>query len=144
MKIEKRITITYLYPGSFFSEKSSERVKSTDIPKTVPADCYGFYFTETEVAVSLEGKEFIGDSKSLGKTYIIGEAIHVNDIPEFLDGQDTDILKTNIRNNSPTNKGIKTHIGTWQAENDTTVAISPEQFEFGKPKIYENFGKNKK
>lgn len=144
MKIEKRITITYLYPGSFFSETSSERVESTDIPKTVPADCYGFYFTETEVAVSLEGKEFIGNSKSVGKTYVIGEAIHVDDIPEILDGRDTDILKTNIRNNSPTKKGIKTHVGVWQVEDERTVAISPKQFKFGKPKIYENFGKNKK
>ena len=141
MKTENRINIIYLYPGSFFPESSSERVKSTDIPKMVPADCYGFYFTETEVAVSLDGKEYFGDTKTVSKTYIIGESIHADKIPATDRGQDTDILKTNIRNNSPTQTAIKTHLGNWQMETDTMVSISPNQFEFGKPTIYQNVGK---
>lgn len=136
MKTEKRINIVYLYPGAFFPETSSQRVKSTKIPKTVPADCYGFYFTETEVAVSLDGKEYSGDIKTVSKTYIIGEAIHVDKIPTIDRGQDTDILKTNIRNNSPTQTAIKTHLGNWQMETDTMVAISPNKFKFGEPTIY--------
>jgi len=141
MKTENRINIIYLYPGSFFPESSSERVKSTDIPKMVPADCYGFYFTETEVAVSLDGKEYFGDTKTVSKSYIIGEAIHVDKIPEIYRGQDTEILKSNIRNNSPTQTAIKTHLGNWQMESDDMVAISPKQFEFSKPRFYENVGK---
>lgn len=141
MKIENRIDIVYLYPGSFFPESSSERVKSTDIPKTVPSDCYGFYFTETEVAVSLDGKEYFGNTKAVSKTYIIGESIHVDEILETDCGQSMDILKTNIRNNSPTQTAIKTHLGNWQMETDTMVAISPNQFRFGKPTIYKNVGK---
>lgn len=142
MKTENRITITYLYPGAFCSETSSEKVNSVNIPKEVPVDCYGFYFTETEVAVSLDGKEYFGKSNQVSKTYIIGEAIHVDDIPETDNIGSTEILKINIQNNSPTKRGIKSHLGVWQIEDDRTVAISPKQFEFGKPKIYENFRKS--
>ncbi len=141
MKIENRIKIIYLYPGSFFPETSSKRVRSTNIPNTVPADCYGFYFTETEVAVSLDGKEFVGKTKTVSPTYIIGEAVPVDKIPSMDRGQDTDILKSNIRTNSPTKTGIKTHLGNWQMENDSMVAVSPLKFKFGKPKIYTNIKK---
>ena len=134
---EKRINIVYLYPGSFFSESSSERVKSTEIPKEIPSDCYGFYFTETEVA-HVDNKEFLGETKTVSPTYIVGEAIHVDKIPTMDRGQKTDILKSNIRNNSPTKTGIKTHLGNWQMETETMVAISPKKFKFGKPTIYEN------
>lgn len=141
MKIENRITITYLYPGTLFPESSSEPVSSKNLPKTVPADCYGFYFTETEVAISLDGKEYLGEPKSESPTYIIGEAIRVEDIPAVDRGQDTNILKSNIRSNSPTKTGIKTHLGNWQMESDTMVAVSPKQFKFGKPTIYKNLKK---
>lgn len=141
MKTENRINIVYLYPGTFFPEVSSERVKSIDIPETVPADCYGFYFTETEIAVSLDGKEFTGDTKTVSKTYIIGETIHVDKIPATILGRDTDILKSNIRNNSPTKTAIKTHLGNWQMEDETHVAISPTKLKFGKPMFYDNFKK---
>jgi hypothetical protein len=141
MKIENRINITYLYPGTFFPESFSEQVKSTDIPMMVPADCYGFYFTETEVATDLNGKEFMGKTKTINPTYIIGEAIHVDNIPLIDRGQDTDILKTNIRNNSPTKTGIKTHLGNWQMETENMVAISPKRFKFGNPTIYKSVGK---
>lgn len=141
MKTEKRIYIIYLHPGSFFPETSSERVKSTNFPTNVPADCYGFYFTETEVAIALDGKEFLGETKTVGKTYIIGEAIHVDNIPSMDRGQDTYILKINTRNNSPTKTAIKTHLGNWQIENETMVSVSPSRFTFGKPTIYKNFKK---
>lgn len=140
MKTEKRIFITYLFPGAFFPESSSEVVKNTDMPTTIPADCYGFYFTETEYVVDGK-KEFVGETKTLTKTFIIGEAIHVDKIPEFDRKQDTEILKSNIRNNSPTKTGIKTHLGNWQIESETMVAVSPSRFKFDKPMIYENMEK---
>lgn len=141
MKTEKRITITYLYPGSFFPETSSERVKNIDFPKTVPADCYGFYFTQTEVAISLDGKEYIGKSQQISKTYVIGESIPVDEIPAIDGGRDTDILKSNIRSNSPTKTAIKTHLGNWQMESDDMTSISPTCFSFGSPMFYKNIGK---
>jgi hypothetical protein len=118
MKIENRIELIYLHPGAFFPETSRERVKSFDIPKTIPADCYGFYFTETEIAVSLDDKEFIGETKTVSKTYLIGETIYVNKAPV-----------------------IKTHLGNRQPVTDTTVVVSPYQFTFGDPKIYKNMNK---
>lgn len=141
MRTEKRVNIVYLYPGAFFPETSSKRVKSTKIPTSVPADCYGFYFTETEVAIALDGKEFLGETKTVGKTYIIGEAIHVDNIPSMDRGQDTHILKINTQNNSPTKTAIKTHLGNWQIENETMVAVSPSRFFFSTPTIYKNFKK---
>jgi hypothetical protein len=137
---EKRINIHYLYPGAFFPETSSQTVQSTDIPKEIPADCYGFYFTETEIA-HVDDKEFVGKTQTVSKTYIVGEAIPVDKIPSIDRGQDTHILKTNIRNNSPTLTGIKTHLGSWQMESDDMVAISPRQFKFDKPTIYKNVKK---
>lgn len=139
MKTEKRITITYLYPGSFFPETSSEIVKTLDFPRIVPSDCYGFYFTQTEVAISLDGKEYIGESKQIGKTYVIGESIPV--VPAIDCGQDTDILKSNIRNNSSTKTAIKTHLGNWQMESHDVTSISPAYFTFSSPKFYKNIGK---
>lgn len=140
MKTEKRLFITYLFPGTFFPESSEKLVKSTDIPTTVPADCYGFYFSETEYAVDGQ-KEFIGKTKRLGKTIMIGESIHVDNIPAMDRGQDTNILKCNIENNSPTKRGIKTHLGNWQMEDKDTIAMPASSFEFGKPMIYENWKK---
>jgi hypothetical protein len=134
----KKITITYLFPGALFPETTTKEVNNTDIPKTIPADCYGFYFEETEYAV--DGKEtFVGKTKQLGKTYLIGEAIHVSKIPKMDRGQDTDILKSNIESNSPTKTGIKCHTGNWQMEDENNVCLPVSQFKIGKPMIYENW-----
>ena len=142
MKTEKRIYITYLYPGSFFPEFSSKRVNSDKLPTEVPSDCFGFYLEETEFAVDGNGREFEGDTKRLGKTYIIGEAIHVDKIPDVqIDGRSNNILKSNISGNSPTKTGIKTHLGNWQMEDEYHVAISPTKFKFGKPELYPNLKK---
>lgn len=143
MKTEKRLTITYLFPGVFFSESSSEQVKTINIPTTIPADCYGFYFTETEYAIDGE-KEFVGDSKRVGKMVVIGEKIHIDDIPEIYQGRPTDILKSNIRNSSPTKTAIKCQTGNWQMEDENTIVMSPSKFKIGKPMLYPNWdGKNK-
>ena len=141
MKKETRIFITYLYPGSFFPEESSKQVKTSDIPKTIPSDCFGFKFHQTDVVIEDDGKEYVGKSKSIGKTYIIGESIHVDNIPLIDRGQDTDTLKSNVRNNSPTKTAIKTHLGNWQMEDDCHVSISPKLFMFGKPDIYKKYEK---
>lgn len=135
MKTEKRIFITYLFPGIFFPEEITKQVKTTDMPTTVPSDSFGFYFTETEYVVDGE-KEFVGKTKTLTKTFLIGEAIHVDNIPSIDRGQNTDILKSNIRSNSPTKTGIKTRLGNWQWEDETREAVSPSKFKFGKPEIY--------
>jgi hypothetical protein len=137
MKTEKRIFITHLFPGAFFPESTSKQVKSTDLPTVVPSDCYGFYFTETEYVTDGE-KEFVGETKTVSNTYIIGEAIHVDNIPSMDRGQDTNTLKSNIRNNSPTKTGIKTHLGNWQMECDTMVSISPTRFIFENPVFYKS------
>jgi len=141
MKKETRIFITYLYPGAFFPEELTKQVKTSDIPKKVPSDCFGFKFYQTDVVIDDNGKEYIGKSKSIGKTYIIGESIHVDDIPLIDRGQDTDTLKSNIRNNSPTKTAIKTHLGNWQMEDGGHVSISPKLFTFDKPDIYQNIKK---
>jgi hypothetical protein len=143
MKTETRITITYLYPGAFFPETTSKKVPDTNFPKTIPADCYGFYFTKTEYVIGENGKEFIGESKQVGKTYLVGEAIHADNIPKIDRGQDTDILRQNIKNNSPTKRGIKCHTGNWQMEDEYSTCLSPSQFKFGKPGLYPNWNKRK-
>jgi len=140
MRTEKRLFINYLFPGTFFPESSAKRVTSTNVPTSVPRDVYAFYFTETEVAVDGK-KEFTGETKQVSKTYMIGTAVHVDDIPAILDGRDTDILKSNIRNNSPTKTGIKTHLGNWQMLDERTVVVHPSQFKFSDPLIYKNIGK---
>lgn len=139
---KKTITITYLFPGVFFPESTTKEVQNTDIPTTIPADCYGFYFQETESVFDEDkNKEFIGETKQIGKTYLIGELIYVDDIPAMDGGRDTDILKNNIRNNSPTKCGVKCHTGNWQMEDEYNTVLSPSQFVIGKPELYENWGK---
>jgi hypothetical protein len=137
MKTENRIFITYLFPGSFFPEEITIRVLSASIPKTIPKDCFGFRFTETEFVIDGE-KEFIGKSKPLGKTYIIGEAIPLVKIPDEIDGRDTRILKGNIEFNSPTKTAIRTHLGNWQQEDECHEAIPVSQFKLGKAMYYTN------
>jgi hypothetical protein len=131
-----------MFPGAFFPENVDERVKDASIPKTVPSDCYGFYFSETEYAIGLDGKEFVGQTKRLGKTVMIGELIHVDDIPDIdSQGRDNDILKSNIKYNSPTKQGIKTHLGNWQLKDRDVVVMSASEFKFGKPVVYKNLKK---
>jgi hypothetical protein len=138
MKKETRKFITYLFPGSFFPESVSDRVKSFDVPTKVPLDCYSFYFSTTEY-VSDGKQEFTGETKRVGSTYYIGESIPVDEITE----PDSDILKSNIRNNSPTKRGIKTHLGNWQMETENSIVLSPENVVFGKPRLYTNFKRKK-
>lgn len=141
MKTEKQLFITYFFPGSFFSEQKSERVTSTDIPKTIPLDCYGFHFSETEYVIGFDGKEFVGETKRISNMFIIGEEHHVSTIPDVDERGDTSILKSNIKNNSKTGIGIKTHLGSWQVKGDDTTVISEKDVKFSKPMIYEKFRK---
>jgi hypothetical protein len=140
MKKEKRIFMEMLFPGSFFPESNTKQVESADIPKSIPMDCYGFSFSETEYVI--DGKnEYAGETKKLGKTYIIGEAVPLDKIPDMIDGRDTRILKGNIDCNSPTKTAIKTHMGTWQMEDGYHTSISPNRFKFDPPLMYKNFKK---
>jgi hypothetical protein len=143
IQVETKTYITYLFPGTFFPEIESKQVEETEVPNEIPADCYGFYFTQTEYVIDTQTKKkFTGDSKKVGKTYLIGESIYIDDIPPMDRGQDTDILKSNIRNNSPFKRGVKCHTGNWQIDDETVIVLSPKQFKIVKPHIYENWGKS--
>ena len=131
MKKETRKYITYLFPGSFFPESSTQRVDSFDVPSSIPSDCFSFSFSEVDIVV--DGKnEYKGESRNIGKQYYIGKTIHVDDIV----GEEYDILRTNVRNNSPTKRAIKTHLGNWQVETENCVILSESSVKFGKPMLY--------
>jgi hypothetical protein len=140
MKLENRIYLTLLFPGSFFPEESTKEVETSNIPIELPSDCFGFYFSKKECVVNGESV-YDGKTERVGKTFIIGRPIYVDDIPDTDRGQSTNILKANIRNNSPTKTAIKTHLGNWQQEDDFHVAISPTKFKFGPPAFYKNLKK---
>ena len=142
MTKENRTFITFLFPGSFFPEEVVERVKNSDIPKSIPSDCFGFRFHEAEFVIDGK-KEFVGEAKNKSKTFIVGEAIPLAQIPDEIDGRDTKILKGNIEFNSPTKTAIKTHLGNWQMEDGYHVAISVKKFKLGKPMIYKQPSKPK-
>lgn len=141
MKKEKNITITYLFPGSFFSESSEENVRDTNIPKSIPADCFGFEFYETEYIIDESTKKkFTGERKKIGKTYLIGDLIHIDDIPEIDEfGRNCDILKANIRCNSSSKRGIKCRTGNWQLDNGEVIVLSPSEFKITEPRLYKNY-----
>lgn len=132
MKKETRIYITYLFPGSFVPEEATRQVKNTDIPKTIPRDCFAFRFHETEFVIDGK-KEFVGKSKDLSKTYVVGEAIPLAKLPK---DEAHAILRSNIEHNSPTKTAIKTHLGNWQMEDANHVAIPVSKFTLGDPMYY--------
>lgn len=142
MKIKKKIEITYLFPGFFFSETVVKKVKNKNIPTTVPSDCYGFYFSETD-CVTLGKMEFGGKTTIDDKIYLIGESFRFDKIPWFdpKTKQCNDIIIRRIRVSSPTLTGIKTRMGNWQIETDKTVVLPPHQFKYEKPKVYKNVEK---
>lgn len=130
----KRKFITYYMPGTLFPETSSAEVKSFDVPKSVPLDCYGFSFSETEFVVDGK-KEFSGETKQDKRFFLIGESVPLAQIP---DDDKHSILRSNIEFNSPTKMGVKTHVGNWQMEAENTVVISPSSLKFTKPLIWKN------
>ncbi len=134
MRKETRIFITYLFPGSFVPEEATKQVKTTDMPKTIPKDCFGFSFHQTEYVID-EGKEYVGKTTSLSKTYIVGEAIPLDKIP---DTQANRILRSNVEYNSPTKTAIRSHLGNWQWEDQNRVVISPSKFKLGKAMYYKD------
>lgn len=138
MKKETRTFITWMFPGSFFPEEIVEQVNSADIPKTIPADCFGFRFHEKEFVVDGEN-EYYGKPKPLGKTYLVGEAIPLAQIPDEDGGRTTEILKRNIEYNSPTKTAIRTRTGNWQMEDENHVAIDADRFKISEPRLYKNW-----
>ena len=138
MKITRKY-INYSIPGAFFAETSSKEVDSFDIPKEMPADVYAFNFSETDYVV--EGKEeFVGKTRHIGPTYYIGKAIPVDKIPDVDEnGRGNDILKRNIKSNSPTKTGIKCHTGNWQMVDKNTKVLSESQFKWKKALFWEGY-----
>lgn len=132
--ITKRKFITYQMPGTFFAEEHTEEVQSFDPPNSVPLDCFGFHFHETEYA-QVEGKEFEGKTKRDKRQFLIGFEIPLDQIP---DDDKHRILKCNIESNSPTKTAVKTHLGNWQAKQEDTVVIFPSDMKFTKPLIWKN------
>lgn len=130
----KRKYITYYMPGSFMPETSTNQVSSFAIPKEIPRDVYGFQFTETEYVIDGK-KEYEGDTKTEKEFHLIGMAIPASLIP---DDDNNRILKSNITNNSPTQEGVKTHLGNWQIRDKNNVVHDPKIFTFVTPLIYKN------
>ena len=128
-----------MFPGSFFAEEITERVENAHAPKSLPRDCYGYYFDSVEYVIDGK-KEYKGASKRMGPTTVVGIAIDLADIPDRGPrGEDNTILKRNIEWNSPTKRGIKTNVGNWQWEDDNHIAVPPCMFTFTEPRIYKNF-----
>lgn len=134
MKKETRKFITYYMPGSFVAETVTERVNSFDIPKSVPLDCYAFKFHSTEFVIDGK-KEFAGDTKQDKAFHLIGKPVPASQLPQ--DDQHR-ILRSNIECNSPTKRGVLTHLGNWQMEDKHTVIHDPKSFTFTKPLIWKN------
>lgn len=133
MKITKKF-VTFSFPGSFVSEESTHEVQSFEIP-AIPSDCFGFRFHETDYLKDGD-EEYVGKTRYQDKVYLIGEKVHIDAIPETSENR---ILRANIRNNSATHEGVKTHLGNWQLVDENTIILSPEEVRFTKPAIYENF-----
>lgn len=131
---ENRKFITFYLPGSFFSEEVTQPVESFAIPKQIPRDAFAFAFSQYDVVID-GGKEFKGDTKFERAKHMIGRIVHADDIQPT---KDNNILIGNIRNNSPTQEGVRTHLGTWQTKDEDTVIHAPSEFEFIEPLIWKN------
>lgn len=132
-EIITRNYITWYTPGSFFPEEVTQEVPNFTIPIEIPSDVYAFRFHSTEFVLN-KGKEYRGDTTRQPKLYFIGIAVPVDSIPNT---GEFDILKTNIKCNSPTKEGLLTIQLNWQYVGEEMVLIRPDEVKFIAPLIYE-------
>jgi hypothetical protein len=131
---ETRKYITYYMPGSFFPESHTERVESFVTPKTLPKDCFGFDFHETDFIVD-EGKDFAGATRKVGVRNLVGWIVPMNDIP---DNDNYSILKGNIERNSPSKEAVRTRMGNWQMNDGDNTVLDPSSFSYSEPLFWKN------
>lgn len=118
----------YLYPGVFMPE---EQVRDLTFPtygeavKGQPDD--GWYAVEIS---SIKYKRFTADDGDIEwipqgtvnkETYIIGQQIHCDEIPNTDENR---ILRSNIRSNSDDGFAVKTRCGNWQIASDWDHVMS--------------------
>lgn len=108
--------VTYLFPGSFFSEESSRKVSAWDVAEALkdipklsdtypPAFCF-YFSTMRREDDEMNGKQV---AKS-GRYYLGGKVYEYDELPQ---GKENEILRLNIQHYDG-KRAIKTSAGNWQ------------------------------
>lgn len=71
--------VTFLFPGSFFSESKSEKVLSREVRITAPKGSFGYYFWDRQETVS-EGETLFGERKNDSGMHYFGETFTVEQV----------------------------------------------------------------
>ena len=121
----RKTYIEFLYPGSFFSESSTQEVKTRDVSKVkVPKNAFGFkFFDILSVVVDTDGKKVKLTSERINvspKHYYGGKLYTVAELKREFPNER--ILISNIEGNGYP-KAIRCRTGNWQPFEKTDVFV---------------------
>lgn len=114
-----KLYVEFFYPGSLFSESTTQEVTSKENIK-LPERAFGYRFFERE-EVTLEGGELLkGANKNHSGMYYKGTLYTLEEVKQI---PNTEILQCNMEMNGD-KLVIKTIIGNWQpfTEKDTLIS----------------------
>lgn len=125
MNYVRKTYIEFLYPGAFFTESSTQEVKTRDVSRAkMPKNAYGFkFFDILSMAAKVDGKQVQLTSERInvspmhyygGKVYTVAELKR-----EF---PNKHVLIGNIEGNGY-KKAILCRTGNWQVFDKTDVLI---------------------
>ena len=121
----RKTYIEFLYPGSFFNESSTQKVKTRDVSKVkVPKNAFGFkFFDILSVVVDTDGKkvQLTSEQTNVSPMYYYGGKLYtVAELKrEFPNNY---ILVSNIEGNGY-KKAILCRTGNWQPFRKTDIFV---------------------
>ena len=125
MNYIRKTYIEFLYPGSFFSESSTQKVKTRDVSRVkVPKNAFGFkFFDILSVVVDADGKKSQLTSERINVSpmhYYGGKLYTVAELKREFPNEHT--LISNIEGNGYP-KAIRCRTGNWQPFEKTDVFV---------------------
>ena len=121
----RKTYIEFFYPGSFFSESSTQKVKTRDVSRVkVPKNAFGFkFFDILSVVVDAAGKKVLLTSERINVSpmhYYGGKPYTVAELKREFPNERT--LISNIENNGYW-KAIRCRTGNWQPFKKTDIFV---------------------
>lgn len=111
--------VVFLYPGTIFTERVIEEVKSRDPAKIhAPKGCFGFHFCDRMEAV-VGGERLLGEARNFSGTFYFGQLRTIDEIEKEM--PDPRLLRNMKRNNWK--KVVLTRCGNYQPFEKRDVVI---------------------
>ncbi|KKU53877.1 MAG: hypothetical protein UX77_C0036G0008, partial [Parcubacteria group bacterium GW2011_GWA1_47_11] len=118
----RKTYIEFLYPGSFFNESSTQKVKTRDVSKVkVPKNAFGFkFFDILSVVVDVGGKKvkLASEQTNVSPMHYYGGKLYT--VAELKCDLSNDLLVKNVEGEG-CKKAILCRTGNWQPFRRTDV-----------------------